>query len=571
MNKREKIVQADFLGKEESIIKRLKQVYNQALKDIETESKALNDQINSLQGAISTSTDAEEQKVLQSMMQSKVYQKQYQDALKKQVGSILDKMQVEEFKSVSEYLVQCYENGFLGTLYDLHGQGIPLVFPMDQEAVVRAVQLDSKISQGLYSRLGEDVSVLKKKIIAQVSRGISTGRNWGEMARDLAGYTNIGFNNAVRITRTEGHRIQNQAAMDAGFNAVERGADLVKQWDSTLDGLTRASHRRMDGEIREMDEKFSNGLMYPSDPSGAAAEVIQCRCALLKRSRSELKDGFTKWNNFTGELEEFKSPEDYEEFKKAFFSEDNVKYMKYVQDKEKKYETYNRKALMEKLTPREKEHYEKLLENSPMYGMKVVKKKSQNPLTNTGEGSIMGAGKDGFKVIHGTHSINQDIGTPDNPTCNPKYTTGDILYRNNCGYCSATYEMRRRGFDVIANPKNTMYVSDWKQLFDGATAVSIPYARGQKYVDTVSDEILTKSEEGARGSLFVQWRGRRIGHFFSWEVKDGKVRFVDGQNGNTDASSYFERVKPSETICLRWDNLQPSAMIKEACRNKGGG
>lgn len=389
MNKREKIVQAEFIGKEESIIKRLKQVYNQALKDIETESKALNDQINSLQGAISTSTDAEEQKVLQSMMQSKVYQKQHQDALKSQVGSILAKMHVEEFKSVSEYLFQCYELGFLGTLYDLHGQGIPLVFPMDQEAVVRAVQLDSKISEGLYTRLGEDVSVLKKKISSSVSRGIATGRSWGDMARELEKQTNIGFNNAVRITRTEGHRIQNQAAMDAGFNAVERGADMVKQWDSTLDGLTRASHRRMDGEIREMSEKFSNGLMQPGDPSGAAAEVIQCRCALLQRSRSELKDGFTKWNNFTGELEEFKSPEDYEEFKKAFFSEDNVKYMKYVQDKEKKYKTYNRKALMEKLSPREKEHYEKLLENSPMYGTKVVKKNSLNPIANSEKSDII--------------------------------------------------------------------------------------------------------------------------------------------------------------------------------------
>lgn len=393
MNKREKIVQADFLGKEALILKRLKAVYNRALKDIEAESKALSDQINSLQGDISASDNPEEQAVLQSMMQSKVYQKQYQDALKSQVGSILAKMHVEEFKSVSEYLFQCYELGFLGTLYDLHGQGIPLVFPMDQEAVVRAVQLDSKISQGLYTRLGEDVSVLKKKISSSISRGIATGRSWGDMARELEKQTNIGFNNAVRITRTEGHRIQNQAAMDAGFNAVERGADLVKQWDSTLDGLTRASHRRMDGEIREMDEKFSNGLMQPGDPSGAAAEVIQCRCALLKRSRSELKDGFTKWNNFTGELEEFKSPEDYEEFKKAFFSEDNVKYMKYVQDKEKKYKTYNRKALMEKLTPREKEHYEKLLENSPMYSPKAVKKNSltteKKPLENSGKSSII--------------------------------------------------------------------------------------------------------------------------------------------------------------------------------------
>ena len=106
MNKREKIVQADFLGKEAAILKQLKAVYNRALKDIEAETKALSDQINALQGDISASDNPEEQAVLQSMLQSKVYQKQYQDALKSQVGSILAKMHVEEFKSVSEYLFQ---------------------------------------------------------------------------------------------------------------------------------------------------------------------------------------------------------------------------------------------------------------------------------------------------------------------------------------------------------------------------------------------------------------------------------------------------------------------------------
>ena len=71
----------------------------------------------------------------------------------KYIGSILDNMQVEEFKTVAEYLEKCYEEGFIGTMYDLHGQGIPLILPLDQEAIVRAVQIDSKISKGLYSDL----------------------------------------------------------------------------------------------------------------------------------------------------------------------------------------------------------------------------------------------------------------------------------------------------------------------------------------------------------------------------------------------------------------------------------
>jgi len=29
-----------------------------------------------------------------------------------------------------------------------------------------------------------------------------------------------------------------------------------------------------------IDQPFTNGLMYPLDPSGSAAEVINCRCVL---------------------------------------------------------------------------------------------------------------------------------------------------------------------------------------------------------------------------------------------------------------------------------------------------
>ena len=157
MNKRQKIVQDAFLGNEEAVIRRLKSVYRQSLKDIEAKTKALQDQINTLDALQGMTSDPAELARLKSMEQSKVYQKQYQEALKKQVSSILDNMQVEEFKAVNEYLNLCYEEAFVGTMYDLQGQGIPLCFPMDQEAMVRAVQLDSKISQGLYSRLGNSI------------------------------------------------------------------------------------------------------------------------------------------------------------------------------------------------------------------------------------------------------------------------------------------------------------------------------------------------------------------------------------------------------------------------------
>lgn len=372
MNKRQKIVQQQFLNNEEAVIKRLKQVYNQSLKDIKEKAKALQDDINQLGTMANLAANEAEKAQLLSMQQSKIYQKQYQDAMKKQIGSILDNMQVEGFKTVSGYLQKCYEDGFIGTLYDLQGQGVPLCFPLDQEAMVRAVQLDSKISGGLYSRLGEDVALLKKKITAQVSRGISTGISFQQVAQQLAGYTNIGYNNAVRIARTEGHRIQVQSTMDACEKAKDKGADVVKQWDAALDARTRESHVAVDGEIRELDEKFSNGLMFPGDSAGGAAEVVNCRCALLQRARWAMDGGFTKMNNFTKQIEAFDGPEDYQEFKKSFFSKENISYIRYAENMEDKYGTKNFEKLLGEMTDKEYDKYSLLTVENPIFNAKGI-------------------------------------------------------------------------------------------------------------------------------------------------------------------------------------------------------
>lgn len=367
MNNRQKIVQEQFLNNEEEVIKRLKKVYNESLSDIEEKTKALQDDINRLGALADLAEDDEEKAKILSMQQSKVYQKQYQDAMKKQIGSVLDQMQVEEFKTVSDYLNKCYEEGFVGTMYDLQGQGIPLCFPMDQEAIVRAVQIDSKISQGLYSRLGEDVSMLKKKITAEVARGISTGVSYQQIAQQLAGVSKIGFNNAVRIARTEGHRIATQSAMDACYKAKDHGADIVKQWDATLDSSTRESHSQVDMEIRELDKPFSNGLMFPGDPRGGAAEVVNCRCSLDQRARWELEGEFTKWDGFTGELKTFESQEAYDEYKKAYFSKENKQYMKYVEEMQGKYNSGNFEKVMTKMTDAEYKHFTKLQAARPTF------------------------------------------------------------------------------------------------------------------------------------------------------------------------------------------------------------
>lgn len=54
---------------------------------------------------------------------------------------------------------------------------------------------------------------------------------------------------------------------------------VFKRWN-VLSPNPRATHAAMDGEEVGIDDTFSNGLRFPGDPSGGAAETAGCTCAL---------------------------------------------------------------------------------------------------------------------------------------------------------------------------------------------------------------------------------------------------------------------------------------------------
>lgn len=316
MNKWEKEVQKSLLSSEEAALKELEKQYAQALKEIQEKVKLFQVDIDLLDQALSQDgMDEATKAMLKSRKQSKIYQQQYQKALQDQVGSILNKMHGDNYTTIDKYLKDCYESGYIGTMYNIANQGIPIITPIDQSAVVKAVLTDSKVSNGLYNALGVDVSKLKKTITQEISRGIATGMGYGDMGRNISNVSKAPLSRTKTIARTEGHRIQQTSTADAQAAAKDKGADVLKQWDAALDGRTRDSHRRVDGEIRELDEKFSNGLMFPGDPNGGAAEVVNCRCTSDTRAR---------WALDEDELEELKQraayfgldkTENFEDFK----------------------------------------------------------------------------------------------------------------------------------------------------------------------------------------------------------------------------------------------------------------
>lgn len=282
MNKKQKEVELAKLEAEAKELKHLKAIYSKAADDISKKLEISNGKINVLLKDFDELDD-----VQKSILQSQIYQRNFQLSLKKQIDGFMKELNSGQYESIDQYLKGCYETGFLGAMYDIHGQGIPIISPIDQKQVIKAKDIDSKISKKLYTKLGEDVDVLKKRIANNISRGIATADSYSNIARNISSASNVGFNNAMRIARTEGHRIQAAAAFDAQHKAKDEGADIVKQWDSTLDGKTRDTHRMLDGQIRELDEPFEvygHKARFPSD-FGMPSEDINCRCALLQRAR----------------------------------------------------------------------------------------------------------------------------------------------------------------------------------------------------------------------------------------------------------------------------------------------
>lgn len=240
--------------------------------------------------------------------QAVAYQKAFQQGLQKQLERILGKLHSKTYRTVQEYLQDCYLTGHTAVLYELQSDGLRLSLPIPQDKVYQAAINDTKLVKPLYDSIGEDFAELKKHITDIVSAGFASGASYGDMANQITGkmignYATMrggALGRAKLIVRTEGNRIANAARLEAARTAKQQGADLVKQWDSTMDKKTRPHHVQLDGQVRELDEPFEVDGRKAQAPGrfGIASEDINCRCHAYSRPRWAVRaDGDYKYDN----------------------------------------------------------------------------------------------------------------------------------------------------------------------------------------------------------------------------------------------------------------------------------
>ena len=138
-------------------------------------------------------------------------------------------------------------------------------------------------------------------------------------------------------------------------------------------------------------------------------------------------------------------------------------------------------------------------------------------------------------------------------------------YSNNCMLCSATYELRRRGFEVTANKAAYGFPTEALQRwFPDAKINGYTIRQGNSKAAEQVKGMLQEQGVGARGSFCVDWRGTYSGHAMNYEVTKDGVKLFDTQSGKEES---FEKIlgKASKCEYARLDNIDfNSETIKEA-------
>ncbi len=116
--------------------------------------------------------------------------------------------------------------------------------------------------------------VTRENLRETLMEGMANLETVAELQDRVRDVYNFSESRSLTIARTE----TGQAATPARDAAMKMLGVERQEWTTAGDDKVRDIHAEMDGEIVDLGETFSNGLLYPCDPSGDPEEVINCRC-----------------------------------------------------------------------------------------------------------------------------------------------------------------------------------------------------------------------------------------------------------------------------------------------------
>ena len=138
---------------------------------------------------------------------------------------------------------------------------------------------------------------------------------------------------------------------------------------------------------------------------------------------------------------------------------------------------------------------------------------------------------------------------------NPMYKSTQVSSSNNCALCTVAFDMRRRGYDVIARqhaPIDLLYDISEKDV-----AFMYQDAKIDRYSDIKQAEKALKKQNNSRGACFVSWgkEGENCGgHVVAYQVEKGVPIIYDAQNGEKEPMSTYFNDDTHNVRLMRLDN-----------------
>lgn len=129
--------------------------------------------------------------------------------------------------------------------------------------------------------VAKDVAWNRRLMASQLTQGVLLGESIPKMARRVQSVTGSNIATATRTARTAVTGAECAGRVSSYERARDMGIKLKQEWVATLDGRTRHSHRKLDGEKAEVGGTFPNGCRFPGDPTARYAEICNCRCTLV--------------------------------------------------------------------------------------------------------------------------------------------------------------------------------------------------------------------------------------------------------------------------------------------------
>lgn len=164
---------------------------------------------------------------------------------------------------------------------------------------------------------------------------------------------------------------------------------------------------------------------------------------------------------------------------------------------------------------------------------------------------------------------------------NPYYSQDFGEYSQNCQRCVVAYELRRRGYDVIALPtwegddmgfpyptaKPSTDNGRWQMAFRKAKSVRVGINGDNdaavNVVQTNIEKKMKKYGNGSRAVISVTWKGGTDGHVFNVENEHGKIIYRDAQSGRTvNIKGTLATAQTRNVNLVRTDNLRISDRAK---------